>query len=194
MIDDGLWEQITSKEEYARKQTANEASYIWDHLIEKFGQDFLNGQLEFAASPSGTERAIRQLAREDRFARRILGKSFKEFLDNSQRILARMTTSPSGVVYVFLASPHDTPRDARVAELGIRCFVARGLHPKSQRVVGIATERYEKGKGFSLDLYHLFKPTWAAEDRERMDAIQKEFGFFANPKLTTDAEDECPQS
>jgi hypothetical protein len=194
IVGDGLWKQITAKEEYKRKQTANEDSYIWDRLIESFGRDFVSGQLEFAPSPSDTERAIRQIAREDRFARRILGKSFKEFIDNSQELIARMMKSPSGVVYVFLASPHGTPRDIRVADLGKRCFVARGLHPEATRVVGIATERYEKGKGFSLDLCNLFKPAWSAEDQKHMEAMQKELGYFTSPKLTRDSEDEYPQS
>jgi len=194
VVSDGLWEQIIAKEEYKRKQAANQDSYIWDALIEKFGQDFLAGQLEFAPGASETERAIRRIAREDRFARRILGKSFKEFMDNSHKILSRMTKSPSGVVYVFLGLPHGTPRQVRVAELGNRCFVARGLHPEATRVVGIATERYEKGKGFSLDLCNLFKPTWSAEDQKHMEAIQKELGYFRSPELTRDSEDEYPQT
>jgi hypothetical protein len=136
VVGDGLWEQIIAKEEYKRKQTANEDSCIWDRLIERFAQDFLGGQLEFAPGPSETERAFRQMAREGRFARRILGKSFKEFMDNSQKVLSRMMNSPSGVVYVFLALPRETPRKARVAELGNRCFVARGLNQQSVHVVG----------------------------------------------------------
>jgi hypothetical protein len=193
VVGDGLWEQVVSKEEYKRKQTANEESYTWDWLIERFGRDFLSGQLEFAPSPPDTERAFRLVAREDRFARRILGKSFKEFIDDSSKTLARMTKSPSGVVYVFLALPHGTPRGVRVANLGNRCFVARGLHPEATRVVGIATERYEKGKGFSLDLCNLYKPTWSAEDQKHMEAMQKELGYFATPKFTRTSEDEYPQ-
>jgi hypothetical protein len=194
VIGDGLWELITGKEEYKAKQAANEDSYIWDRLIEQFAQDFLGGQLEFAPGASETERAIRQMAREDRFSRRILGKGFKEFMDNSQTILSRMMKSPSGVVYVFLALPHGTPRKARVAELGNRCFVARGLNQQATHVVGIATERYEKGKGFSLDLCNVFMPTWSARDQEQMEAMQKDLGYFTSPKLTRDSEDEYPTS
>jgi len=192
VVGDGLWKEFTAREEYRRKRAANEDSYVWDLLIERFAQDFLSGQLEFAPDASDTERAIRQMARENRFARRILGKSFRGFIDNSSTILARMMKSPSGVVYVFLALPHSMPRKARVAELGNRCFVARGLHPASTRVVGIATERYEKGKGFSLDLCNQFKPTWSADDQQLMEAMQKELGYFTSPKVTRDSEDEYP--
>lgn len=194
VVGDDLWKQIITKEEYKRKQTANEDSYIWDGLIERFAQDFLGGQLEFAPGPSETERAFRQMAREDRFARRILGKSFKEFMDNSQKVLSRMMNSPSGVVYVFLALPREIPRKARVAELGNRCFVARGLNQQSMHVVGIATERYEKGQGFSLDLCNLFKPTWSAQNQKHMEAMQKDLGYFSSPKVTRDSEDEYPNT
>jgi len=104
-----------------------------------------------------------------------------------------MMKSPSGVVYVFLALPHDTPRSARVAELGNRCFVARGLNQQSTHVVGIATERYEKEKGFSLDLCNLSKPTWSAEDHKHMEAMQKELGYFVSPMVARDSEDEYPK-
>ncbi|MGH9713460.1 MAG: hypothetical protein ACRD5M_09210 [Candidatus Acidiferrales bacterium] len=192
VVGDGLWRQFIAKDEYRRKQQANKDSYIWDNLIETFATDFLEGQLEFASNPSNTERALRQIAREDRFSRRILGKSFKEFRDHSRTVLARMTGSPSGVVYVFLALPHGTPRHVRVADLGNRCFVARGLHPETMHVVGLATERYEKGKGFSLDLCNLYKPMWSAEDQQTMEEMQNELGYFRNPKVTKDSEDEYP--
>ena len=192
VVGDGLWKQFVEKEEYRRKQEADKDSYVWDSLIERFAQDFLKGQLEFAPSPSDTERAIRQIARENRFARRVLGKSFKEFLDNSQQIAARMMKSPSGVVYVFLASPHGTAREVRQAELGNRCFVARGLNRECSHVVGIATERYEKGKGFSLDLCNVFRPNWSADDQRLMEQMQKDLGYFARPKVTKESEDEYP--
>lgn len=192
VVGDGLWKEFVEKEEYKRKQEADKDSYVWDRLVERFAQDSLKGQLEFAPSPSNTERAIRQMALENRFARRLLGKSFKEFLDNSHRIGARMMKSPSGVVYVFLASPHGTPREARKAELGNRCFVARGLNPECPHVVGIATERYEKGKGFSLDLCNSFKPNWSAADQRLMEQMQKDLGYFVRPKVTKDSEDEYP--
>lgn len=194
VVGDDLWKQIIAREEYKRKQTANEASYIWDGLIDRFAQDFLGGQLEFAPGPSETERAFRQMAREDRFARRVLGKSFTEFMDNSQKVLSRMMNSPSGVIYVFLALPREIPRKARVAELGNRCFVARGLNQHSMHVIGIATERYEKGQGFSLDLCNLFMPTWSAQSQKHMEAMQKDLGYFSSPKVTRDSEDEYPNT
>jgi hypothetical protein len=58
--------------------------------------------------------------------------------------------SPSGVVYLFLAAPHGVDRKPRVAELRNRCLVARGLHKDAVSAIGIATERYGRGKGFCV--------------------------------------------
>lgn len=79
-------------------------------------------------------------------------------------------------------------------DLGNRCFVARGLHPESTYVIGLATERYDRGKGFSLDLYNLFKPPWSAEDQRQMEKMQNELGYFNNPRVTKDSEDEYPKA
>jgi hypothetical protein len=194
VIGRNLWNEVQAKREYKRKLAADAPSFIWDNLIELFCRDTLSNNLEFGPDLKGTERAIRTMAREHRFARRILGKSFKEFLDSSHKVAARMMGSPSGVVYVFLAMPHGTPRHYRIADLGNRCFVARGLHQDATTVVGIATERYEKGKGFSLDLVHLYKPSWTAGDQAHMNAMQRELGYFVSPLTAVEHEDEYPTS
>lgn len=100
--------------------------------------------------------------------------------------------STSDVIYVFLATPHGEDRKYRVAELGGRCFVARGLRNK-KTVIGLATERYEKGKGFSFDLFYLHYPEWTKKDNKQMAYMQKEFGYFANPEIQSLHEDEYPK-
>lgn len=194
LIEDHLWEKIAAKPEFQRKRAADAQSSAWDRLIDIYCRDTLNNNLEFGPSLQDTERAIHTLARENRFARRILGKSFKEFLDESHQIAARLVRSPSGIVYVFLAKPHGTPRDFRVAELGNRCFVARGLNPDAETVIGIGTEQYEKGKGFSLDLYYLYLPVWTAAHQSHMEDMQRELGYFASPRRTVQPEDEYPSA
>jgi hypothetical protein len=101
VIGDDLWVEVQAKPEYRRRIAADAPSYLWDGIIESLYRDTLNDNLAVGPGLTSTERAIRVMALEHRFARRILGKSFKEFLDASHRIRSRMTTSPSGVLYVF---------------------------------------------------------------------------------------------
>jgi len=188
----GLWNQMKENPDYKWRVAEDRPSYMWDNLIEIFCRDTLKGRLEFGPGLSETERAVRVMAREQRFARRVLAKAFKEFLDSSQQVRARLAGSPSGVRYVFLATPRSIARKYRVAELGNRCFVARGLSQDATTIVGIGTERYEKGEGFSLDLVHLYIPMWTSEYQSRMDAMQRELGYFVSPRLTKTSEDEYP--
>lgn len=194
VLDDNLWEGFSSKDEYKAKKLADRESYAWDRLIETFCDDVLQGNLEFKAALSDSERAIREMARETRFERRILGSAFLEFLklSSQKKVRSRMVTSPSGILYVFLAAPFDEDRQFRAAELGARCFIARGLNPDFKTVVGIATERYQAGNGFSLDLMYLHMPSWSEQDQANLEYAQKEFGYFARPQVRPIRADEYP--
>lgn len=195
-VDNTLWKSFKNKKEYKAKKIADRDSYVWDRLIEAFCKDILHGNLEFGNSLTEAEIVTRTMAREDRFGRRILGKSFKEFIDLSRqnKVRSRMLPSPSGVLYVFLALPHGEDRKFRIAELGNRCFVARGLNQKCKTVIGIATEQYEPGKGFSLDSCYIYKPTWTDKDQAYLENMQKELGYFSKSVQTRNEEDEYPEN
>ncbi|MFH1940708.1 MAG: hypothetical protein ABIL68_01290, partial [bacterium] len=156
--------------------------------------DILHGNLEFGPELNDSEIAVRTMARENRFGRRLLGKSFVEFyeLAREKEVRSRIALGHSDVTYVFLAMPHGEDRKYRKAELFGRCLVARGLHQERSTVIGLATERYEEGKGYSFDLIHMRIPQWTDELQEQMDYAQKEFGYFANPRFTKVHEDEYP--
>lgn len=196
IVGDGLWREFQEKEEVEAKRMADKESYVWDNLIEIWTRDVLGGNLEFGSSLKDSELALRVMAREDRFSRRMLGRAFREFLDESGtgRVRSRMLKSPSGVAYVFLALPHGTDRQFRTAELGLRCFVARGRNQDCTTVVGLATEQYEKGKGFSLDLSYVYVEDWTADKQHAMEGMQRDLGLFTNPEKTEKWEDEYPGS
>jgi len=191
LIVNNIWESFVLNPSYINKEKADVDSYVWDRLIEHFCKNALNNNLEFVTL-NQTERALRILAKENRFSRRILGKAFNNFLESSKKIESRMVKSPSGVVYVFLALPHGEDREFRKATLGNLCFVARGINQGSDTVVGIATEQYEKGKGFSLDLYCLHLPVWEKGHQVSFESIQKDLKYFKKPVKTEISEDEYP--
>jgi hypothetical protein len=196
ILDDTLWTGLIKKEEYKAKKIADMNSYVWDRLIEILCEDTLQGRLEFGRSLTETEICIRTMAQENRFSRRILGKSYQEFIELSsqKKIRSRMSHSPCNVVYVFLAAPRGEKRQSRITELGLRCFVARGLNKDCKTVVGIATEQYELDKEFSLDLVYLYMESLTDEDQNRFQEIQKELGYFRNPMQKSVHEDEYPTS
>lgn len=195
LIEGELWDSFVKKPEYLRKKEEDKISYLWDDVIEDIAKDVLKGNLEFSSSPDDGENILRIMAREERFSRRILGKSFAEFihLSSENKVRSRMLPSPSGIIYVLLALPHAIDRKYRRAELGLRCFVTRGLNLDCKTVIGIATEQSKPGVGHSFDLYYLYLPDWTEEHQKQMESIQKDTGFFMNPAKTEVHEDEYPQ-
>ncbi len=195
VIDDNLWAGLRGGEYYKAKKEADHVSYAWDWLTEVLSKDILHGNLEFGPELNDSEIAVRTMARENRFGRRLLGQSFMEFyeLARQEKVRSRMALGNSDVTYVFLAMPHGEDRDYRKAELGGRCLVARGLNKDRNTVIGLATERYEGGKGFSFDLVYLNIPQWTDELQKQIEYAQREFGYFANPQYMEIHEDEYPQ-
>ncbi len=193
-LDDNLWKGFIKRPEYRAKKEADKDSYIWDRLIEIISKDFQTGNIEVGDSLIDLEQTLRIMAREDRFSRRVLGKSFLQFMElaRQKRVRSQLSQSPSGVPYVFLARPHKEDRNYRREELGLRCFVARGMYPNQTNVVGIATEEYEPGKGFSLDVCLFSKDIWTAKEKSLMESLQSELGYFKKPIKTYGHVDEYP--
>lgn len=199
VLEGDLWGSLTKKPEWGLRKEADKASYMWDRIIETLYEDYRRQNLisdhpYSATSLTEVELVLRVMAREDRFNRRLLGGRFMEFLEmsRSQGVRARMISSLSGVRYVFLAHPHGEDRQYRMAELAARCFVARGLDPNGRTVIGIATERPEPGKGYSLDTLCFDKLEWTDEDQQQLEYLQREFGYFTKPRQSRLREEEYP--
>jgi hypothetical protein len=196
VVGDNLWKTLVQKPEWQARKEADRESYVWDGLIET-----LRESCEVpGASPSDAldalDGALAIMARENRFARRILAHGFNEFMRDAaeKRTRARIMPSLSGVHYVFLASDHDEDREARRAELALRCFIARGRKGMSgDTVVGIATERYAPNAGFSMDAVRLTKPKWTTHDQQALEGIQRDLGYFVKPVMSRLRGDEFPK-
>jgi len=195
LVDEGLWAKVSAKEEFRARKEADRESYFWDELIEHL----ITGlKCSFPACEDPKKRGeelVRTMAREDRFGRRILAKSFREFMDLAAagKVRSRIVPAPSGVIYVFLARPVRHDRRKRMAELAGRCFIARGLNKSSRVVIGLATEVYAPGQGFSFDAYCLKKEGWTKEDQKKFEELQSKTGAFTSPRCTRFSEDEYPR-
>jgi hypothetical protein len=195
VVGNNIWNEIIKKPEYKAKKEADRDSYIWDRLLENISKDVLNNDLEFCSDLNQSELALRAMAREPRFTRRILGKSFRDFMDLAaqRKFESRTLISPeSNIAYVFLAKPFGEDRQYRIDELGGRCFVIRGLQQNCKTVIGIATEIYQPGQGFSFDIVYLHQETWTDENQKQLEYVQKEFGWFVGSQQTPVHEDEYP--
>lgn len=82
MIDDTIWPAIQRKPEFIAKKKLDQVSYGWDSMIDRAHE----------GSPQ-YERVARELARPDRFTRRVLSESFfeayKELISSNNEMFRR---------------------------------------------------------------------------------------------------------
>jgi hypothetical protein len=120
MVDDTIWPKIETMTQYVEKKKLDEISYGWDKMIDRAHEG--SARYEIIA---------RELARPDRFSRRILAKSFMEAYSefmSSDGDMVRRKTSHLGATYCFLITNdvrHGSARSQRM--LQFMCFVARGM-------------------------------------------------------------------
>jgi len=201
IIEENIWQEFINKPEYIKRKDAEKISYVWDDLIERFSSEFKQNTL-CSYSPFGksnVEKVLRVMAKETRFARRILSEDLTEFVFKFREIKAesRITISPSGIVYVFYQMNCDEndfeTRQHRQRILALRCFVARAMNPENPIVIGLASEFRDKKKKYSYDLLYFELPELNDEHIKRARQIQDEFNFFKTPKITKKEIDEYPK-
>lgn len=195
ILESGSWETLTALPEFKRRKVANRDSYSWDRLIETVSEDILNDNLEIGPGLTESERAMRLMAREDRFCRRLLGRHFVEFIHDArnQKTRARLMQSPSGVSYVLLRMPPNEDRKMHLPELTRRCFVARGLSSRSSRVIGIGVSD-GGNQGFALTVVYYEHPVWTEADAASAKVIQDELDYFQSSRLRRVPEVEFPKA
>ncbi len=194
-VPEGLWASLLRNAYYQRRVQADQASYTWDRLIEYFADHVLEDRMEIGGTLSENEEALRIMARESRFARRMLGENLIDFLDRAQRreLRARMAPSISGVTYVFLNSPPTYDRESRLAELRFRCLVARNEIAENITVVGIGVNVQPAPQGYAEDLMLLSCAEWTPELQNEAETLRQEFGFFRSPLVSERRVDEYPE-
>lgn len=165
-FDGSHFEGLMKNEAYQRKKHADQVSYLWDELIEKFVRLGMLNPTETGAeqTPEHAEVALRVMAAESRFRRRSLSEALSEF--NGQMLKgkpargARIVRSPSDplLIYVFLVLPkgdesYDEYRSYRAAVAHAYCLACRVKFLDSWRVVCIAFDHPQKTyQGGSEDL------------------------------------------
>jgi hypothetical protein len=75
-LDPNLWQQVESDRQFLAAREENRVGFFWDRLIEYLTDLFMTEQLELGneMAVAGYERAVRVMAAETRFSRRILAK------------------------------------------------------------------------------------------------------------------------
>jgi hypothetical protein len=194
-IEGDLWSSLQRNPAYQRRLHEDRISYAWDNLIEYVAEYVATRRMVFSEDVAQNEAALRVMARESRFERRMLSQMLLEFRAAAERraVRARMVGSSSGVTYVFFNPPASFDRQARIGELFCRCWVARDETASNETVLGVGINVQPAPEGYAVDLVLLDIADWTKEHQRNAHQMREELGFFKKPLFHTQHFDEYPE-
>jgi len=195
-VGEGEWKDFITLPQYDNKERANQVSYVWDDLIQKTCRNALNGTLLGNSTLlQGEKSAIHEMAKETRFARRMLGQRMMEAIAAFPK-----TGGGFGRRYLsFMSSPHDKNRGYlflqvsvlvdkdynteyrpfRQAMLEAACGVAKLRFPHLQSIIGIAIDGPAlELKRNSEDFILMEFVDWNAERQAHYEDVNRVMRFF----------------
>lgn len=220
----GEWAHYVRSKEYLAKSFADEKSRVWDKLIGVFTENVLSGTTVsiMGEKPSAalSERALRYMAREGRFSRRVLGDAVSEFVKASRAakadryarvIMPSHVSADPTVAYVFMTLAYPTEveaqgglpggyeqyRQARVTMLRSYCVVLLCEQRQLKTVVGIGVDAHwtQTGRlGGSEDLMAIQVDEWTDEMLEDVARAKEQYSILLEERLinTHTSHDEYP--
>lgn len=197
VVGEGEWRDFVGLDLYKNTKLADEASYIWDYIIQVTAENTLNGRLLGDGDPLGGRSAIHEMAKEPRFIRRALSewmmRTIKSFPDSANGLMRHVAFMPSfypGKGYVFLQLKVDAAtrlepdfRDKRRAILEIACGAAKNRLPDLKMVVGIGIEAPKFVREVAEDFLLMDCDNWTAALREHYEEANKGWDFFRSSQL-----------
>lgn len=191
-FDESHFSELIESQEYERQKNADKQSYFWDHLIEKFIRigDPTLAHPDIQQTNIETERALRTIAGESRFRRRLLVDGLFSLMRAAPpgKRQARILTSNQlpELVYIFLVQPrladesYEQYRRHRAAILHAYCRCAKLRFPHATRFVGVGVDHPMKSyPGVSEDLMVYESPRELSdEDRAEAEHFRELLGIF----------------
>lgn len=189
IIPEGLWEELKNDPQFVYKRQLDKQSYLWDRLITQFTKNMLDGTAilnDENTTLADIELAVRIMALEDRFKRRVLGQAIADAILEAEEgkrcfrlLIGDRKNLDGGTAYGFLQVPqthkesgrtYEDYRNLRQALLYAYCINVKSRWPKLKYVIGIVTEPPKFYKELSEELFIL----QAEEVTEEMHAEAKE--------------------
>lgn len=199
IIAEGAWERLKERPEYRATKEANESSYLWDDLINRTCENFLNGVLLGDSNLLEGPTAIHEMAKEPRFIRRsiveLMHGAIAQFPDRPSELMRLMRYIPShekgkGYVFLQLWVPPGLPVPEGMDERAIRqevlltaCGAAKNHMPELHTVIGIGIEPPKLSTTIGEDFILLDCSDWPEERAKEFEEKNKGFGFFKSPSL-----------
>ncbi|MCP4329478.1 MAG: hypothetical protein GY791_13700 [Alphaproteobacteria bacterium] len=186
-LEPNLWQQVEADAQFLAAREENEISFLWDGLIGYLTNLYMNEDLGQGNEIAITdyERAVRVMAGETRFSRRLLAKWILERVERARDgYIGSCFPSPQeDVLYVLLVGPGDRGQDharyrkARSEQLHARCIAGKATMPDRRFIVGIALDA--RGvQGSSEDFIYLDTEEWTKKALENAEQLRQEWGYI----------------
>jgi hypothetical protein len=185
-IAEGIWNDFCKHPSRLAQIKANEISYSWDKLIEKFIFHITTGTSYQMSHPNikSQEEVLRFLAKENRTRRRLLAISFNEFIhktpEKSRGTRIVKPSFPGEPYYLFLLLPRpksvsdEVYRKARSRLLEGYLYILKLDFSDAVSIIGLATETKSSAER-SEDFMYLDASGWAEEENEIAKSFKREF-------------------
>lgn len=183
---EGLWEDFCNHPSRLAQIKANEISYSWDKLIEKFLFHITTGTSYLMSHPDikSQEEVFRFLAKENRTRRRFLAESIHDLIkktpDNARTTRTLLPVNPGDPCYLFLLMSKRTTlsyeeyREVRGQLLAGYLRITKLKFPEIKDIVGIATET-GLSEERSEDFMYLNARDWTEEDDREAADLERKF-------------------
>ena len=197
MFDESHFDGLRARPEYIAKKRLDKPSYIWDHMVENFirlGDPKLVIPAGYEQDNGETEKALRLIAGESRFRRRILTDALYGLMKSAsgkKGVAARLFTTEQDptLVYVFVLVPklpaetYDEYRRHRIAVLHAYCKCAKLRLPAASTFIGIALDHPNKDYvGASEDLFVYICEHLDEAEQAEIERYRRELGILPDDR------------
>jgi hypothetical protein len=189
-IPEGLWEDPYAVQCRDQSRAANRPSYAIDRLIDHFHTEYVSGrELQEQSFPcEAREKALRNMARESRFGRRIIATEIFDILNEADQTFWASTIESSefpGVRYVWLAYPQpsqgtdeDTFVQIVLNHLKDHIYVARSIFTSALTIGVTFPNRAAIANSYFLVTHD--GTNWTEDAQRGAEALRREQGIFRN--------------
>ena len=202
-LDAGSWQEFARSPQRASQIEANEISYVWDDIIERFTHHFLQGTSQFLSSTtlSSQELILRFYAREPRLRRRVLSSAIIDMVRTTppdcRRLRVLPPSRPGDPYFVLLLLPQLGGRSnaeyryVRRKYLEACCRVVKLCNPDALDIVGFASET-SATIGRSEDAIYFDGRLWTEEIANASREEQETLGILTKATVIHGVELDYP--
>ena len=180
IMAEGCWDDFVHTPKYIAKKRADQESYLWDELIERFATATLGDVSSVNPQYITAERALRTMASLNRVGRRLVSRRLIQLFEmvpeeGRADFKGTLLYPRPDLGFVFLRLPRwgfSSPSDylsIRHRLISAYCSALKLAQPRLSEVVGVGLAAREVEPDFPDELLHCDVASWT--DKEKSQAL-----------------------